>query len=176
MKVFLFLLALFTISTKANCGDDLQPLKTVPYVDVNRYMGKWYEISSIPQSFSKGCIGSTAFYELRDNGDVSVLNECWIGSFSGKKKQAKGKAWVVDKTTNSKLKVQFFWPFAGDYWIIELDENYEYVVVGAPGRDYLWVLSRTPTMAPELYQDLMNRLTNVHQYDISSLKMTPQPK
>src|SRR4030067_2940457 len=89
------------------------PLETVSHVDLNRYMGVWYEIARYPNSFQKGCVGSRVTYTLMDDGKVSVLNECYDGSFSGKLRSAKGKAWVVDQETNAKLKVSFFLFFAG---------------------------------------------------------------
>ena len=96
------------------------PLPVVPYVDLKRYTGTWYEIARYPHRFQEGCVGSKATYTLRDDGKISVLNECYDKTFTGKIRSAKGKAWVVDKKTNAKLKVSFFWPFSGDYWIIDL--------------------------------------------------------
>ena len=145
------------------------PLATVPHVELNRYVGVWYEIARYPNSFQKGCVGSRATYSLIDDGKVSVLNECYDGSFSGKLRSAKGKAWVVDKETNSKLKVSFFWFFAGDYWIIDLADDYSYVVVGHPKRKYLWILSRTKTMEDDTYAGILRRLVEIHHYDTSKL-------
>jgi apolipoprotein D and lipocalin family protein len=151
------------------------PLQTVPKVDLNRYLGVWYEIATIPQRFQKGCTGVTAVYSLRPDGKIDVLNQCHQDSLNGKFKQAHGKAWVVDKQTNAKLKVQFFWPFSGDYWIIELDSaGYQYAVVGHPARKYLWILSRTPQMDEALYQELIIRLRDTHGYDVMRLNRTRQ--
>jgi len=151
-----------------------EPLATVSHVDLTRYMGAWYEIARYPNSFQKGCVGSKATYSLMDDGKVSVLNECYDGSFSGKLRSAKGKAWVVDKGTNSKLKVSFFWFFAGDYWIIDLADDYSYVVVGHPKRKYLWILSRTKTMEDATYEAILRRLVEIHHYDTSKLIKTVQ--
>ncbi|MFZ2053622.1 MAG: lipocalin family protein [Candidatus Aminicenantales bacterium] len=151
-----------------------RPLQVVPRVDLNRYLGTWYEIATIPQRFQKDCVGVTATYTLRDDGKIEVLNKCRKKTLDGEIKTAKGKAWVVDKETNAKLKVQFFWPFRGDYWIIELDPDYQYAVVGHPGRKYLWILSRTPQMDEALYQNLMQRIAN-KGYDLSLIKRTLQP-
>ena len=118
-------------------------------------------------------MGSRATYALRDDGKLSVLNECNDKTFNGKIRSAKGKAWVVDKETNAKLKVSFFWPFAGDYWIIDLGTNYEYAVIGNPTREYLWILSRTREMEEELYEAILSRLKD-NQYDISRLIKTGQ--
>ncbi|MEJ2104913.1 MAG: lipocalin family protein [Ignavibacteriaceae bacterium] len=149
------------------------PLTTVSHIDLARYMGKWYEIARYPNSFQKGCVGSKATYTLLDDGKVSVLNECYDNSFSGELRSAKGKAWVIDKKTNAKLKVSFFWPFSGDYWIIDLGKNYEYAVVGHPKRKYLWILSRTKTREEKVYKAILSRLKD-KQYDTSKLIKTLQ--
>ncbi|MBP1735604.1 MAG: outer rane lipoprotein, lipocalin family [Deltaproteobacteria bacterium] len=148
------------------------PLETVSHVDLGRYMGKWYEIARYPNSFQEGCVGSMATYTLMNDGRVSVLNECNDGSFRGKLRSAKGKAWIVDKETNAKLKVSFFWPFAGDYWILEIDNDYSYVVVGHPKRKYLWILSRNKIMEDVTYEGILGRLAKIHHYDISKLIKT----
>ncbi|BEH09700.1 lipocalin family protein [Geobacter sulfurreducens subsp. ethanolicus] len=133
------------------------PLLTVEYVDLNRYVGTWYEIARYPNSFQKGCLGSNAHYALRQDGDIDVVNSCRDVE-DGDIRRAKGRAWVVDKASNARLKVSFFWPFRGDYWIIELGKDYEYAVVGTPNRKYLWVLSRTPVMDDEVYAAIMERV------------------
>jgi apolipoprotein D and lipocalin family protein len=148
------------------------PLPVVPYVDLNRYKGTWYEIARYPNSFQEGCVGSKATYTLRDDGKISVLNECYDRAFDGRIKSAKGKAWVVDKVTNAKLRVSFFWPFSGDYWIVDLGKNYEYAVIGHPKRKYLWILSRSREMKEEVYEAILSRLRD-KQYDTSRLLKTP---
>lgn len=145
-------------------------LETVQYVDIEKYMGKWYEIASFPQSFQKGCSCTTADYELMENGKVVVVNSC---NTPEKRKVSTGKAWVTDKETNAKLKVQFFWPFSGKYWIIDLAEDYSYAVVGHPNRDYLWILSRTPKMDKQTYDGILERVT-AKGFDTSKLTVTDQ--
>ena len=134
------------------------PLETVDNVDLTRYMGQWYEIASYPAWFQKGCTASTAYYELLPDGKVSVVNRCQTDDPDNKVKEARGKAQVVDPSTNAKLKVWFFWPFKGDYWIIDLDEDYQWSVVGEPKREYLWILSRNPDMDEHIYADIISRL------------------
>jgi apolipoprotein D and lipocalin family protein len=158
----------------AASSDGLPPLRTVQRVELNQYMGTWYEIASFPQRFEKGCVASMATYSLRADGKVTVLNECRNETLDGKLRSAKGKAWVVDHGTNAKLKVCFFWPFSGDYWIIDLGPHYEYAVVGHPQRTYLWILSRKPQMDSNSYEAILQRLKAQH-YDISRLKKTLQP-
>ena len=133
-------------------NNDGEKLEVVQYVDLQKYLGKWYEIARLPAKFQEGCSETTATYTLLEDGNVSVLNEC---SRNGKVKKARGKAKVIDKKTNAKLKVTFFWPFYGNYWIIKLGDNYDYSVVGTPDRKYLWILSRTPQMDNKLLSELV---------------------
>ena len=153
----------------------LPPLQTVPGVDLQRYAGTWYEIANYPHPFQEGCTATTADYSLRDDGRVDVLNRCRQGGLDGELDEARGIARVVDTQSNAKLEVSFFRPFWGDYWIIELAEDYRYAVVGHPGRDYLWILSRSPTMAADDYQGILQRLESTHRYDTSRLVETLQP-
>jgi apolipoprotein D and lipocalin family protein len=132
-------------------------LEVVASVDLSRYAGRWYEIARLPNRFEKKCADSvTATYSLRPDGTIEVVNRC--RKASGEFTTAKGKAKIVDKKTNAKLKVTFFWPFYGDYWILDLGSNYEYAVVGDPSRDYLWILSRAPQIDETLYQQLLAKM------------------
>ena len=143
-------------------------LEVVPHVDLKKYLGKWYEIAHLPFRFEEGCSDITATYSLREDGTISVLNEC---KRNGKVKRAKGKAKVVDKNTGAKLKVTFFWPFYGDYWIINLGKDYDYAVVGTPNRKYLWILSRTPQMDDKLFSQLIE-LVKSKGFDVTNLIRT----
>jgi apolipoprotein D and lipocalin family protein len=129
--------------------------ETVPKVDLSRYMGTWYEIARYPNNFQKECRESTASYTLREDGRVAVVNRCRSNAGT---KEARATAKVVDHTTNAKLKVSFFWPFYGDYWILDLGADYDYAVVGTPDRKYLWILSRTPEMEASLYNNLLVKI------------------
>jgi len=170
LPVLLCSLALFGCAAGMK---QLPPLQVVSHVDLDRYLGTWYEIARFPHRFQEGCVASRAAYTLLEDGKIGVLNQCYKGGLSGELSSAKGKAWVVDKETNAKLKVSFFWPFTGDYWIIDLGENYEYAVVGHPSRTYLWILSRTPEMEEALYNRLLERLQK-QGYDTSKLIRSPQ--
>ena len=149
-------------------GTGMKNLTTTPFVDLSRYVGQWYEIARYPNRFQKNCVGSKANYSLTDDGKIKVINECYDNSFSGKLRTAKGKAWVVDNETNAKLKVSFFWPFSGDYWIIDLGQEYEYAVIGHPDRKYLWILSRSPDMDDKVYQSILAMLQE-QEYDTEKL-------
>jgi apolipoprotein D and lipocalin family protein len=149
-------------------------LAVVPRVEIERYLGTWYEIARYPNRFQKECVAVTADYSLRDDGKIRVVNTCHKGGPDGPMKSIEGKAWVVDRETNAKLKVQFFWPFQGAYWIIDLGTDYDYAVVGHPTRKYLWILSRSPEMEPTLYQAIVRRLVE-HGYEPARLQKTLQP-
>jgi apolipoprotein D and lipocalin family protein len=151
------------------------PLEAVDSVDLDRYLGRWYEIASYPAWFQKNCTAVTANYSLRDDGRIKVVNSCRKGSLDGKLKQSTGRAKVVDTVSNAKLKVSFFGPFWGDYWIIDLDPEYQWVVVGVPNRKYLWILSRTPQMDEALFGEIVARLPG-RGYDPGRLNRTLQPE
>ncbi len=148
------------------------PLETVPQVDLGRYVGRWYEIARYPNRFERKCDRDvTAEYSIKRNGDIRVVNSCV--KISGDVTQSIGAAKVVDKSTNAKLKVTFFWPFYGKYWIIALGWDYDYAVVGEPSRKYLWILSRNPQMPADLYREITGRLA-AKGYDASKLVKTRQ--
>jgi apolipoprotein D and lipocalin family protein len=142
-------------------------LPTVETVDLNRYAGLWYEIARLPNSFEKGLECVTANYSLTPNGKVEVLNK----GFSAKKgafKSSRGKAWVPDDNFPGRLKVSFFWPFAGNYYIISLDKDYRYALVGDPSRKYLWVLSRTQELDETIYSKLLEK-ARTHGFDVDKM-------
>ena len=136
-----------------------KPLETVSNVEIEKYMGKWYEIAAIPQRFQKGCHCSTAEYTfIEDGAYVKVLNSCNKDSVNGPLSQIEGKAFVTPNSNNSKLRVQFFWPVKAKYWIIDLADDYSYAVAGHPSRKYLWILSRTTQMNEDTYLQIIERL------------------
>jgi apolipoprotein D and lipocalin family protein len=123
---------------------DPLPVQSVPHVDFSRYTGTWYEIAAFPMFFQRQCIGdTTAEYQARPDGDIAVVNRCRTETGFD---EAVGKAWAVNGAGNGQLKVSFFWPFRSDYWVIGLDDEYQWAVVGNPNRKYLWVLSRSPQL------------------------------
>ncbi len=152
---------------------DYPHLETVPKVDIPRYMGKWYDIANLQNSFLKNCTGTTANYELKSDGTVKVTNTCFKLRLDGEERIAKGTAYVADTQTNSKLKVSFFWPFFRDYWIIDLAPDYTHAVVASPSREYLWILSRTPVMEETLYQSLIYKIKD-KGFDTSKIQKTLQ--
>ncbi|PSH03853.1 MAG: hypothetical protein CXZ00_09715 [Acidobacteria bacterium] len=147
-------------------------LTTVPRVELSRYLGRWYEIARYPNRFEKQCDRDVeATYALRKDGRISVLNTCV--KKDGSRSEAKGWAKIADTSTNAKLRVTFFWPFFGNYWVLDLGSDYEYAVVGEPSRKYLWILSRTPQMNDALYQQILSRLA-ARGYDANKLLRVTQ--
>jgi len=157
MKTAVWIILAFGVACAGNGGIRHPALRTVESVDLERYAGSWYEIAAFPQRFERGCHCSSAVYELTDKGYVRVVNSCRKNGPEGKIKKVRGKAFPVPGSGNAKLRVQFFWPFRGDYWIIDLASDYSHALVGSPNRKYLWILSRTPEMAPSVYDAVVAR-------------------
>lgn len=160
-------------------GCPCDPPETVAYVDVERYMGKWHEIAKYPVIFERGLVGVTAEYMLLDDGTVRVVNEGFRGDFDGELSLVEGKATVADPVTNAKLTVQFgpipLSLFGPNYWIIDLGEDYEYAVVSDRCRGTLWILSRTPQMDAQLYDEIVAWLAQ-SGFDTERLDLMPQPE
>lgn len=176
--VFLIAMSvLILVSCASSQEKDLPPLKTVRQVDLKKYVGLWYEIAKIPNSFQDQCAyGTTAEYKLEKDGDIQVINKCY--DENGEPDIADGVANVVDKNTNAKLEVSFvsflgIRPFWGDYWIIGLDENYQWAVVGTPSRKYGWILSRTPSLQEETMQKIFSILRE-QDYNPEDFEMSKQ--
>lgn len=146
-------------------------LPTVQNVDLNSYEGTWYDIAHLPQSFQEDCICVTAEYKKKDD-HVRVINSC-VDEEDGEVSIAEGKAYPVEGSNNSKLQVQFFWPFKGDYYIIELEDDYSYAMVGSPDRESLWILSRRPEPAATVLKEYLNKAEELG-FNTSELVYTDQ--
>lgn len=149
---FLFLFLFVVLS---GCSRHTTPLATVPHVDVKRYMGTWYEIARYEQFFERGCKDVNATYTLKDDNKIQVLNQCI--KENEKLSIAQGSAYAVDPS-NAKLKVTFFWPFYGNYWILMLGDKYEYAVIGDPSREYFWILSRTKKLDISTREKILSQM------------------
>jgi apolipoprotein D and lipocalin family protein len=159
-------------SGHASNSSEKQELQTVSSVDLNRYVGDWYEIARTPNRYEAHCVADVkVHYELLPDGRMGVKNEC--RQSDGKTDIAHARASVVDTVSRAKLRMTFFWPFFADYWIIDLDKDYRYAVVGEPDRKYLWIISRTPRLDMGMYQELLKHITE-HGYDISKVQKTEQ--
>ncbi len=176
------LLALLFISigaSQVNAQQSDQAVKTIATLDVPRYLGTWYEIAKFPNWFQKKCVGNTkAVYSVKPDGNLKVLNSCKIAS--SETSEAEGAARQIGPKDSPKLEVRFapewlsFLPLVwGDYWVIDLDPQYQVAAVSDPRREYLWVLSRTPQIDPKVYEELLQRLKR-QQFDVSKLELTPQ--
>ena len=171
LNIFIFACLLFLYSCVAVPARIEPPLEVVNSIDINRYLGKWHEIARYPNWFQKDCYDITAYYQLNDDGSIKVINRCKDRQLNGKIREAVGTAHIVEHSNNTKLKVSFHWPFYGDYWIVGLGDDYEYAVVSEPKRQYLWILSRKPTMDTVKYDDVVKFLKE-RNFDVSFLMFT----
>jgi apolipoprotein D and lipocalin family protein len=145
-----------------------KPPSVVAIVDLKRYKGTWYEIARLPNFFERKLKCTSATYTLRNDGKIIVLNKGNYITDPQKTNSAKGVAWIPDKKSPAKLKVQFFWPFSGDYWIMDLDKDYRYVLVGDPSHKYLWILCREKKMDETTYSMLLQKAID-NGYDVKSI-------
>lgn len=168
---FVFMLSFVFLSAGSACKND-KPEKmdfsTVKELDLERYMGTWYEIARFDHSFERGLVGVTASYKLRPDGKITVINAGYKNSFEGKYKTAKGKAKQPNPDEPGKLKVAFFLFFYADYFILELDEEYQWVLIGSSSDKYLWILSRTPQLEQET-RDLILKKATERGYETDKL-------
>jgi len=145
-----------------------EPAKSV---DLNRYLGRWYEIGRYEAKFQKDCEAVSADYSLNENGTIKVINTCRKNSVDGKLTTATGKAKIVDSVSGAKLKVSFFGPFYGDYWVLDHGDDYQWSIVGEPSGRYLWILSRDPR-PPEAVKTMLRRRVEELGYDWSLVRET----
>ena len=157
-----------------------EPLTSIERIDVSRYLGTWYEIAKYPNRFQRQCVSDTqALYRLRDDGHLDVINRC--RQANGEMTEAVGRARQAGPADSPKLEVRFapawlsWLPMVwGNYWVIDLDPAYQLAAVSEPKREYLWILSRTPTVDAAAYQALLGRLRE-KGFDLSSLELTAHP-
>lgn len=169
------ILAVSAFAQKKNEND----LQTVSSVDLKQYSGTWYEIARYPNKFQDQCVGNTtATYTIKKENKIEVLNQCV--KENGTVDKAKGEARIIDKNTNAKLEVRFAPKFLsfisavwGDYWIIDLDENYKYAAIGDPKREYFWILSREPQLDDMTYQNILRR-AETKGFNPAKVIKTPQ--
>lgn len=170
-------LLIFTASMIIGCAGTVESdLPTVDSVDLEQYLGTWYSIAHIPTTFEEKCEGNTtANYTLKPNGDIRVSNTCLVSTRNGMEYDADiGKAWIPNPDEPAKLKVSFVLGlFAGDYWIMEIGDDYEYAFVGHPGYNYLWILSRDPEISDEQYDQWLSDIAG-YGYDTNRVERVPQ--
>lgn len=182
MKLYIAILLILAGTTVLATATNAQPLETVPAVDLSSYAGTWYEVARFPNSFQKKCLGEvTASYALLPESEMKVVNACRVKN--GQIAKVEGKARLAEATgPNAKLKVRFAPSFLswlpavwGDYWIIDLAQDYSYAAAGSPDRKYLWVLSRTPQLAEATYEQIIRRVA-AQGFEVSRLVKTSQAK
>jgi apolipoprotein D and lipocalin family protein len=171
--LLIFSLILFLSYT--NTKSQMINKTTVKELNLNRYLGTWYEIARFPHSFEKNLVGVTATYSLRDDGKIKVLNQGYKNTLDGELSVAVGKAKIPNKLEPAKLKVSFFWIFYGDYYVLELDENYQYVMIGSSSPKYFWILCRTPQMDSATYEMLLEKARK-RGYNLDKLVKVLQPE
>lgn len=162
MKLALGILSIITLAAVSFVNVRLDEPATVRDVDLERYVGLWYAVAHIPTTFEAGCAqGTTAYYALLPNGQVEVTNSCY--DEQGVISRATARAWLPDASQPGRLKVSFvrllgLWLFAADYWILDLATDYSYAVVGSPSGKFGWILSRSPSLAPDVLEGIYRRL------------------
>lgn len=171
LLLFILLFSFYTTNIQSKMIDKT----TVKELDVKRYMGRWYEIARFPHSFEKNLVGVTATYELMENGKIRVINEGYKNTLDGKHSKAVGKAKIPNKKEPGKLRVSFFWDFYADYYVLELDKNYQYAMIGSSSDKYFWILSRSPQMDEKTYQMLLDNARK-RGYNLKKLVKVPQPE
>lgn len=152
----------------SNSSQSQKTPSVVSEVDLNRYKGMWYEIARLPNFFERKLKCTSATYTLRNDGRITVVNKGNYLTDPKKSTSSQGVAWIPDKNSPAKLKVQFFWPFSGDYWIMELDKEYRYVLVGDPAHKYLWILAREKKMDEKTYSMLLDKAVE-NGYNVESI-------
>ncbi len=163
--------SLMTLGLPAGAAQPALP--TVESVDLGRYAGTWYEIALLPNRFQKQCVADTQARYRLDGERVEVINRCRTAK--DEIDDVKGHAKVVAGSANAKLRVTFFWPFYGDYWVLDLDPDYRQVLIGEPGRKFAWVLSREPSMSEEQLQRLLDKAASLG-FDKAAFQRTPQSR
>ncbi len=170
LKLALTTLAVIALSACAAKGPEM---KTVDYVDLERFMGSWFVIANIPTFLEKEAYNAVETYSLNDDGTIATKFTFRKGGFDGKEKEYNPKGFIANPTTNALWGMRFVWPIKADYRIVYLDENYETTIVGRQDRDFVWLMSRSPSVSEEEYQRLVIFIESIG-YDISKLKRVPQ--
>ncbi|MBC8479771.1 MAG: lipocalin family protein [FCB group bacterium] len=152
---------------------NLGPLKTVDKVNLDRFMGDWYVIASIPTMFEKRAVNAVENYSWNEKGYVDVTFTYYKDDPNGKLKTMTQKGFIQDTETNAEWKVQPIWPLKFGYLVIDLDSEYSYTVIGVPNRKYVWIMARESSLDATIYQEILERLEQ-QGYDTEKLQMVPQ--
>jgi apolipoprotein D and lipocalin family protein len=180
MKNFISIIILFAVLINALVitsvfAEENKNLKVVSNLDLHKFQGVWYEIAHNPWFPENNCFAMIAHYKLIEDNKIEVTNICRKHGFDGEISKITGKAWLVEPTITSKWEVQFIWPFTLDYWVIDLEDNYNYAVIGEPDKENFWILSRKPIMEKGLLTKIIEK-TQMKGYDLSDLILMPQDR
>ncbi len=170
-----YLLFLLFFITHCSKSQNMINSETVKELDLKKYLGTWYEIARYPHSFEKELVGVTATYSLRPDGKIKVVNKGYKKTLNGEMKEAIGKAKIPNLKEPAKLKVSFFWIFYADYYVLELDSEYQWAIIGSKSPNYLWILSRKAQINDELYQSLLEKIEK-RGYKLDKLIKVEQKK
>lgn len=168
IRNFIYLTALILVLFSCKTEKSMIDKTVVKELDIEKYLGTWYEIARYDHRFERGLVRVTAIYSMGNDGKIKVVNRGYKGGLDGKFSEVIGKAKIPNPNIPSKLKVSFFWFFYGDYFVLELDKDYQWAVIGSSSDKYLWILSRTPHMDDDLYNHILNKIAD-RGYDISKL-------
>jgi apolipoprotein D and lipocalin family protein len=165
---------LVLLAALTGCTTARTPLRTVPHLDLNRYLGNWYVIANIPYALEKGKVASYDTYSLRPDGRMNNVFTFRKGAFAAPEKSWHGVAWVVNRESNAEWRVRFLWPLYSTYLVRELDPEYRWAVVATPGHKLLWVLARERQLDETTYGDILKKIT-AQGYDTNRVVKVPQP-
>lgn len=163
----------FAATLLGGCASKGPEMKTVDYVDIDRFMGPWYVIANIPTFLEKNAYNAVETYELNDDGTIATTFTFRKGGFDGKEKEYNPKGFIVDEESNALWGMRFVWPIKADYRIVYLNEDYTQTVIGRQNRDYVWVMARSPEISDQDYDKLVAFVESIG-YDISKLQRVPQ--
>ena len=153
--------------------NELSKMKTVDFVDIERFMGDWYVIANIPTFIEKGATNAIESYRLGGKGVIETTFTFYQDSPDGEKKVYRPKGFIYNTKTNAEWRMQFIWPFKMPFLIIDLDDDYQYTVIGYPSRKYVWIMAREPKLSDEVYESILSDLAEIG-YDISQVNKIPQ--
>ena len=173
LKKIIFIVLINVLVISSAIAEENKNLKVVSNLDLHKFQGVWYEIAHNPWFPEKNCFAMIAHYKLIEDSKIEVTNICRKHGFNGEISKIVGKAWLVDQSITSKWEVQFIWPFSLDYWVIDLEENFNYAVIGEPDKENFWILSRKPIMEKGLLAKIIAQ-SKMKGYDLSNLILTPQ--
>ena len=174
MKIKAFLIiSFFALACNGDEEKAMEPMKTVPFVDIKLFMGDWFVIANIPTFIEKDATNAIESYKLNEKGEIETTFTFYQNSPNGLKKEYRPKGFIYNSKTNAEWRMQFFWPFKMPFLIIDLAEDYSHTVIGYPNRNYVWIMARKPQMTDETYARIIKKLKSV-SYDVSRIEKVPQ--